>query len=202
MSVRCRVRRSGLVLLQHGLDRRGGCSILSPTMSRPPSSGMLKSTPKSLREMLVVPSKPTRVPPHGSPLGCRGTRRRASIGPGDALERQVAGDQQALAAASNAVVANVIGPLFSTSKKSPERRWRVAVLLAGVDRVQVDGGGRRLGRLAGDDLALELLELAADLAHQVAGGEADLGVAGVDGPGAGRDGGAAGRRCSCVLLRS
>ena len=42
---------------------------------------------------------------------------------GDALEGQVAGDEQALAAGSTAVVVKVIGPLFSTSKKSPERRW-------------------------------------------------------------------------------
>src|ERR1700753_593878 len=64
----------------------------------------------------------------------------------------------------------------------------VTVALAGVDRRGVDGGvhaRRELGR-AGDEGALDLLELAADLAHHhVTDAEADLGVDRVDRPGAG-----------------
>src|ERR1700760_287073 len=64
----------------------------------------------------------------------------------------------------------------------------VAVALAGGDRGGVDGGVHaRLERgRAGDKGALNLLELAADLAdHHVPDAEADLGVDRVDRPGAG-----------------
>ena len=68
----------------------------------------------------------------------------------------------------------------------------VTLLVAGVDRVQVDGRLRAglLQRGAGGQGPLEGGELAADLAHQVADGEAHLGVARVDVPGAGDDVGA------------
>ena len=81
----------------------------------------------------------------------------------------------------------------------------VALLLAGVDRGEVDGRGHAGldGVLGGDDLAGELAEVAADLAdHHVADREADRRVDRIDGPGAGDvagdlDGGAAGH----VFLR-
>ena len=64
---------------------------------------------------------------------------------------------------------------------------RVALLVAGVDRGQVDlGGDRGVERvLAGHELAGEGAELAPYLAyHHVPGGEADLAVDRVDRPGA------------------
>jgi hypothetical protein len=68
----------------------------------------------------------------------------------------------------------------------------VARLVTRVDRVQVDrrGGAGLFQRGAGGQGTIELGELAAHLAHQVAHGEAHLGVAGVDGPGASNDVGA------------
>ena len=79
----------------------------------------------------------------------------------------------------------------------------VAVRVAGVDRAEVDGrgGAGALERVAGGQGALELAELAADLADQVADGEADLGVARVDGPGAGDEVGLKRCRCHGSVLR-
>src|SRR5581483_10147781 len=102
---------------------------------------------------------------------------------GDALDRQLAGRLLAVEAGRDeghrAVVLHV--------EKVGRAEVAVALGVAGVDRVQVDGGvggGVGQSRTRGEG-ALELLELAADLRHQVANGEADLGVARVDGPGTG-----------------
>src|SRR4051794_7327160 len=108
---------------------------------------------------------------------------------GDALDGEVTGHEEPLAAVLDDGAGEGHRAIVLHVEEVAGAQVRVAVLVAGVDRVEVDGGGRD-GVLAGDDLALELLEEATDLAHQVAGGEADLRVAGVDAPGAGRDVGA------------
>ena len=63
----------------------------------------------------------------------------------------------------------------------------VALLVAGVDRVDVDGGGDRRGAVLGDgDGTFETVERAADLAHhQMADREVDRGMHRVQRPGAG-----------------
>ena len=97
-------------------------SILSPTRRRPPSIGTLKSTPHSLREICVVPSKPARVPPHGSvSVPTYSTSRVTGLVTPLRVRSPVT--SRPLPPCSTLVLRKVIGPLFSTSKKSPERRW-------------------------------------------------------------------------------
>src|SRR3954451_25089146 len=96
-------------------------SILSPTRRRPPSIGMLKSTPHSLREIDVVPSKPARVPPHGSVSVPKYSTSRVT-GLVTPLMVRSPVTSRPLPPFSTRVLVNVIGPLFSTSKKSAERR--------------------------------------------------------------------------------
>src|SRR3954471_977794 len=105
---------------------------------------------------------------------------------GDALDGQVTGHEQALAAVLDAGADEGHRAVVLHVEEVAGAQVRVTVLVAGVDRVQVDGGAGP-GGVAGDNLTLELLEQTPDLAHQVAGGEPDLGVTRVDGPGAGGD---------------
>src|SRR3954468_24833069 len=107
-------------------------------------------------------------------------------GLGDALDGQVAGNQQTLAAVDDVGADEGHRAVVLHVEEVAGAQVRVTVLVAGVDRVEV-GGGAGPGGVAGDDLTLELLEQTPDLAHQVAGGEPDLGVTRVDGPGAGGD---------------
>ena len=85
------------------------------------------------------------------------------------------------------VLRKVICGVDSTEKKSPERRWlsrsllRVSTELSSIVAETEESSGCS----AIVEGALELAELAADLADEVADGEADLGVAGVDDVGAG-----------------
>ena len=97
-------------------------SILSPISSRPPSIGMLKSMPNSLREMLPVPSKPTRVPPHGS-LSVPSTSTSSVTGLVTPLIERSPVTSRPLPPPVTSVALNVMAPWFSTSKKSAERRW-------------------------------------------------------------------------------
>ena len=133
----------------------------------------------------MVPSKPTRVPPHGSDsVPSTSTSRVTGLVTPLMLRSPVT--SRPLPPSSTEVAAEGHRTVVLHVEEVAGAQVRVAVLVAGVDRVQVDARGRRR-RVAGDDGALELLEQPTDLAHQVAGGEADLGVARVDGPGAGRD---------------
>src|SRR6195952_4384977 len=106
-------------------------------------------------------------------------------GLGDALEGEVADDGGAVEGGRGEAH---LAELLHVEEVSGAQ-VAVALLVAGVDRVQVHGrvGAGVLERLTGRELALELSELSGDLAHQVANREPDLGVAGVDGPGAGGD---------------
>ena len=90
---------------------------LSPTSSLPPSSGMLKSTPKSLRLISVVASKPMRWPPHGSV-----SRPRNSTSSSTGRVTPLMVSSPLAEVPSNEVELNVIGPVFSPSKKSADRR--------------------------------------------------------------------------------
>src|SRR4051812_1430959 len=109
---------------------------------------------------------------------------------GDALEGQVADDGDAVErGGGEAHLAELLHVEEVRGAQVP-----VALLVAGVHGVQVDGGcgtGLLQGG-PGGELALEGLELPTNLAHQVTDGEPDLGVARVDLPGTGGDVGAEG----------
>src|SRR3954452_10929764 len=106
---------------------------------------------------------------------------------GDALDRQLALDGPVGAVGLHRGGAEEHGRVVLDVEEVSRADVRVALLLTGVDGAELDTGlDRGLGGvLGGDDLALEVAEVAADLAdHHVADGEADGRVRRVDLPGA------------------
>src|SRR3954468_2734185 len=106
-------------------------------------------------------------------------------GLGDALDGQVALDLPVLTVVADAGRAEGHDGVVADVEEVSGLDVRVPLLLTGVDRVHVDGGGHgRLRRVGGGhDLAGELAEVAADLAHHhVADREAHRRVGGVDVP--------------------
>src|SRR3954462_4255430 len=121
-------------------------------------------------------------------------------GPRDALDGQLALDGPVGAVGLHRGGPEDHGRVVLDVEEVSRADVRVTLLLTGVDGAELDAGlDRGVGRvLGGDDLALEVAEVAADLAdHHVADGEADGRVRRVDLPGADDvagdlDGGAAG----------
>jgi hypothetical protein len=105
---------------------------------------------------------------------------------GDATQGQVAGDVQVVALGLDARRAEGELRVLLGEEEVARLEVLVALLLAGVDRRDVDVrlDGRLERVLGGDDGGVEGLELALDLAdREVADRERDLGVRGVDLPG-------------------
>src|SRR5690606_8275154 len=135
--VAVRRKRSGPALTGEGPGRRRSVGdqdwrstasisrftfTLSPTTAPPPSSGILMSTPKSLRSIVVEAEKPARVPPHASlpnPL-----ISRASV-TGGVTPLIVSSPSRARPSSETRrpVERKVHSGWFSTSKKSAERMW-------------------------------------------------------------------------------
>src|SRR2546429_8986557 len=106
---------------------------------------------------------------------------------GDALDGQLAVGDDALAVLPDPGGPVGHGGVVGDVEEVLALHVAVPLLVPRVERGHVDGGGsRRLQQfVCGDDLALDLGEVPADLAdHKVAGHEPDVGVDRVDVPGA------------------
>src|ERR1035438_5937365 len=126
--------------------------------------------------------------------------------PGDALDGQVAGHDQVVAAAVHAGGLEGHRRMAGDVEKALTLDIVITRFIARVERRAVNRHhGRRLQRASRrDDLALELGEVAADLAdHQMTGDEPDMRVHWVDVPGAGDVAGDIDRlfRHDCLLPR-